>query len=131
MISFKSKLAAFSVLGLVVTGAAVAIAEECADKHDLAALAATHNDYPTNTRGDYIYGCMLVNGMNREVLDKCACSIDVIATVLPYVQYEEAETIMSVVQRGGENVAYLRAPAMREKVHNLKRAQVEGELRCF
>jgi hypothetical protein len=65
------------------------------------------------------------------VLDKCACSIDVIATVLPFKEYEEAETIMSVRQRGGESVAYMHAPAMREKVNNLKRAQVEGELRCF
>jgi hypothetical protein len=131
MIGYKTKVSALVALGFVVTGAAVAIAEDCVEKHDLAAMAAIHNDYPTNTRGDYIYGCMLVNGMNREVLDKCACSIDVIATVLPYDKYEEAETIMAVVQRGGENVAYLRAPAMREKVHNLKRAQVEGELRCF
>ncbi len=129
--NLKSKVSIMLAAGFVMAGAAVAIAEDCADKHDLSAMAAIHNDYPTSTRGDYIYGCMLVNGMTRDVLDKCACSIDVIATVLPFEQYEEAETIMSVVQRGGENVAYLRAPAMREKVHNLKRAQVEGELRCF
>jgi hypothetical protein len=108
--------------------AAAAIGEECAKDTVSSEL---ENDYPTITRADYVYGCMLVNGQTRDVLDKCACSIDVIASVLPYKQYEEAETIMSVRQRGGESVAYMYAPAMLEKVKELKRAQVEGELRCF
>ena len=38
---------------------------------------------------------------------------------------------MSVGLRGGENVAWTKAPEYQEKVKNLKRAQVEGELRCF
>src|SRR5690242_19323993 len=91
-----------SAVALVAAGAA-AIGEECVDK-----TAAEHaNDYPTATRADYVYGCMLVNGQTRDVLDKCSCSIDVIATSLPYKEYEEAETIMSVRQRGGESVAYM------------------------
>ncbi|MFA5949489.1 MAG: hypothetical protein WC807_04335 [Hyphomicrobium sp.] len=113
---------AATVATLCLAGAA--IGEECAQDKLV-------NDYPTNTRGDYIYGCMLVNGQARDTLDKCACSIDVIATILPYKEYEEAETIMAVRQRGGESVAYMYAPAMREKVKALKRAQIEGELRCF
>jgi hypothetical protein len=123
------KFAWLAVVGgaaLAVAGAA-AIAEECADNK----LHTLVKDYPTFTRGDYIYGCMLANGNTRDVLEKCACSLDVIASVLPYKEYEEAETIMSVRQRGGESVAYMFAPAMRAKVSNLKRAQVEGELRCF
>jgi hypothetical protein len=108
---------------------ASAIGEECADGKSISGELV--NDYPTVTRADYIYGCMLVNGQTRDVLDRCSCSIDVIASVLPYKEYEEAETIMSVRQRGGESVAYMYAPAMLEKVKNLKRAQVEGEIRCF
>lgn len=119
------------VLGTAMTAmlaaGASAIGEECKDT----TAARLVNEYPTNVRGDYIYGCMMVNGQTRDVLDKCACSIDVIATVLPYKDYEEAETIMSVRQRGGESVAYMYAPPMLEKVKNLKRAQVEGEIRCF
>jgi hypothetical protein len=122
-----TKVLATATLALIAAGAA-AIGEECAEQKTAAKLV---NDYPTNVRGDYIYGCMMVNGTTRDVLDKCACSIDVIASVLPYEQYEEAETIMSVRQRGGESVAYMYAPPMLEKVKNLKRAQVEGEIRCF
>ncbi len=89
------------------------------------------NDYPTTARADYVFACMQVNGQTREMLAKCSCSIDQIAAVLPWAEYEEAETIMSVELRGGENVAVLKSPQLQEKVKNLKRAQVEGELRCF
>ncbi len=89
------------------------------------------NDYPTEARADYVFGCMAVNGQTRDVLRRCSCSIDKIAELLPYTNYEEAETIMSVVRKGGENVQILRSPQMKKKVNNLKRAQVEAELLCF
>ena len=55
-----------------------------------------------------------------------------IASLLPFAQYEEAETIMRVRQRGGEKAAmFISNPALRAKVDDLRRAQVEAELRCF
>jgi hypothetical protein len=99
---------------------------------DLGAVEAPANDYPTVARADYIFGCMAANGQTRQALERCSCSIDVIASVLPFKAYEEAETIMSVRQRGGQNTSmFLSMPLMREKVARLKRAQIEGELRCF
>jgi hypothetical protein len=89
------------------------------------------NDYPTEARADYVYACMAVNGQTREMLDKCSCSIDQIAAILPYDEYEQAETLISVGLKGGENVAWTKIPQMQEKVKNMRRAQVEGELRCF
>lgn len=90
------------------------------------------NDYPTAARADYVFGCMQVNGQTREVLQKCSCSIDVIAELLPFSEYEEAETVMSVRQKGGEGTSmFLSYAPLRAKVENLKRAQVEAELRCF
>lgn len=93
--------------------------------------AAFTNDYPTYARADYVFGCMQVNGNNRLALDRCSCSIDVIATILPYEVYQQAETIMAVRQRGGESVAHLQNPASQRIVHELKMAQIEGEIRCF
>lgn len=89
------------------------------------------NDYPTVARADYVYACMAVNGQTRPMLEKCSCSIDEIANILPYDQYEEAETLISVGLKGGENVAWTHSPEFQEKIKNLRRAQVEGELRCF
>lgn len=95
------------------------------------ALDVPVNDYPTVARADYVFACMQVNGQTRDVLERCSCSIDMIAELLPYTAYEEAETVMSVIQRGGENVSMLHGPIFQEKIKVLKRAQVEGELRCF
>jgi hypothetical protein len=95
------------------------------------ALDLPTNDYPTVARADYVFACMQSNGQTREALEKCSCSIDAVASILPWAQYEEAETIMSVGQRGNENVAWAHNARMIEKINNLKRAQVEGELRCF
>lgn len=90
------------------------------------------NDYPTIARADYVFGCMQVNGQTRDALERCSCSIDVIASLLPFEQYEEAETVMRVRQRGGKNASmFLSMPMLRAKVDELKRAQVEAELRCF
>ena len=89
------------------------------------------NDYPTVTRADYVYACMQTNGPTRDVLEKCSCSVDEIAALLPFAEYIEAETIMSVVMRGGDATSLFNSPQMQKKVHTLKLAQVEAELRCF
>lgn len=119
----SAKALRMTLAGIAAAGLAAASA--------LPSLAAKGNDYPTVTIGDYIFGCMQTNGQTREALEKCACSIDVVADLLPYEKYEEAETIMSVRLKGGENVAFMFTPKMEEKVNELRRAQVEGELRCF
>jgi hypothetical protein len=89
------------------------------------------NDYPTAARADYVFGCMEVNGGTQEALRRCSCSIDVIASILPYEKYVQAETVMSVVQVGGEKAALFHDPNLTEKVADLRRAQAEGEIRCF
>ena len=96
-----------------------------------APLAA--NPYPTAVIADYVFGCMAANGQTQEVLQRCSCSIDVIASILPYDRYEQAETILRLRQvPGGERIAIFRDTAWaREAVADLKEAQVEGEVRCF
>ena len=90
------------------------------------------NDYPTVARADYVFGCMAVNGQTRQALEQCSCSIDLIASILPYDAYVSAETVLMVEQKGGENTSIFRtSPLMRAKVDKLRRAQAEAELRCF
>jgi hypothetical protein len=55
-----------------------------------AAMAVELNDYPTAARADYVYACMKANGETRQVLDQCSCSIDIIASILPYDRYVTA-----------------------------------------
>ena len=49
--------------------------------------AAELNDYPTAARADYVFACMKTNGETRQALEQCSCSIDIIASVLPYDRY--------------------------------------------
>ncbi|WP_428029595.1 hypothetical protein [Ancylobacter sp.] len=90
------------------------------------------NDYPTVARADYVFGCMVANGQTRTALEKCSCSIDTIATILPYERYEEAETIMSVGQVAGQQAELFRSTGIfRDIVADLHRAQAEAEVTCF
>lgn len=90
------------------------------------------NDYPTEARADYIFGCMAVNGQGRDVLRKCACSVDHIASILPYERYVQAETVLSLALTGGERTSMFRSsPATQTIVKDLRRAQAEAEIVCF
>jgi len=91
-----------------------------------------HNDYPTTARADYVLGCMASNGQTREALEKCSCSIDTIASILPYDTYVTAETVLRMRQVGGERTGIFRdtQPAQ-DAVATLRRAQAEADILCF
>lgn len=91
-----------------------------------------HNDFPTAARADYVFACMAANGETQEMLQRCSCSIDVIASILPYDRYVEAETVLRMRQVGGENTAMFRDTVMaKDLVDRLRGAQAEAEIRCF
>ncbi|HSM39556.1 MAG TPA: hypothetical protein VK862_02300 [Afifellaceae bacterium] len=91
-----------------------------------------YNDYPTVARADYVFACMAANGQTRDVLEKCSCSIDIVASILPYDKYVEAEAVLQIVQVGGEKTSIFRTSRpTQDLVGDLRRAQMEAELRCF
>ena len=94
--------------------------------------AADLNDYPTSARADYVFACMKANGETHQVLEQCACSIDIIASILPYERYVSAETVLSLSQVPGRFGAMFRSPEeAKAAVTELRRAQAEAEVRCF
>jgi hypothetical protein len=60
---------------------------------EVAAGSAPANDYPTSARAEYVFACMKTNGDTREALDQCSCSIDVIASLIPYDTYVVGEKL--------------------------------------
>lgn len=94
-------------------------------------VTSSVNDFPTSARADYVFACMQVNGQSREALDKCACSVDVIASIIPYAEYEAVETVISIYKRGGKAQQEMSNVDLQRRVKDMRRAQVEGELRCF
>lgn len=94
--------------------------------------AANLNDYPTSARVDYVFGCMKANGETQDSLRRCSCSIDIIASLLPYDRYVTAETVLSIAQVPGNLGGEFRSTDVsRVAVEDLRRAQAEAEVRCF
>jgi hypothetical protein len=90
------------------------------------------NDYPTEARADYVFACMKTNGDTQAALHQCSCSIDVIASLLPYDRYVAAQTVLSLEQVPGHFGGMFRSPEpAKQAVQNLRRAQAEAEVRCF
>jgi len=98
----------------------------------VAAESAAANDYPTSARAEYVFACMKTNGDTRQALEQCSCSIDVIASLLPYDAYVAAETVASLNQEPGRLGGEFRGSTVaRDALIRLRRAQAEGEVRCF
>jgi hypothetical protein len=96
------------------------------------AHAGDLNDYPTTARADYVFACMKANGDTRLALEHCACSIDVIASILPYDSYVAAETAAGVGQQAGQIGRMIQGTgAIRDLLGDLRRAQAEAQVRCF
>jgi hypothetical protein len=94
--------------------------------------AAELNDYPTAARADYVFACMKTNGDTRQALEQCSCSIDVIASILPYDRYVAAETVLSLSQVPGRFGTMFQSPEQAKTATNdLRRAQAEAGVRCF
>ncbi|WP_186294014.1 hypothetical protein [Bradyrhizobium guangdongense] len=98
----------------------------------VAVRADEANDYPTAARAEYVYGCMKANGESRQSIEQCSCSIDVVASIVPYERYVTAETALSMSQvRGNLGVQFRTSEQANTAVNDLRRAQAEAEVRCF
>jgi hypothetical protein len=125
----RKELAMARLHALLRSGVLVAILivamSACAKADDL-------NDYPTSARADYVFGCMKSNGETQELLQKCSCSIDVIASIIPYDRYVTVETILSMSQVTGPVGSEFRSTeSAKAALQEFRRAQAEAEIRCF
>lgn len=88
--------------------------------------------YPTEALADYVIGCMAANGQSQDSLRRCSCSIDTIASILPYDDYVRAETVIGMRGVAGERAALFGdVPQLRAMAQRLREAQVEADFRCF
>jgi hypothetical protein len=90
------------------------------------------NDYPTSARAEYVFGCLKANGETRQSIEQCSCSIDVVASLVPYDRYVTAETVLSMSQvRGNLGGQFRTSEQAASALNDLRRAQAEAEVRCF
>ena len=108
-----------AVLAALLTTAMIARAEDV-------------NDYPTAARVEYVFGCLKANGETRQVIEQCSCSIDVVASLVPFERYVMAETVLSMSQvRGNLGGQFRTSEQAASALNDLRRAQAEAEVRCF
>jgi hypothetical protein len=118
--SFAGRLRPIVAAFVVLAAAACAVRAEEA------------NDYPTSARAEYVYGCMKANGETRQAIEQCSCSVDVVASIVPYERYVTAETALSMAQvRGNLGTQFRTSEQATSAVNDLRRAQAEAEVRCF
>ena len=90
------------------------------------------NDYPTAARSEYVFGCLKANGETRQAIEQCSCSVDVVASLVPYARYVTAETVLSMSQvRGNLGGQFRTSEQAASALNELRRAQAEAEVRCF
>lgn len=122
---YRSKFSLFLIyFGLACCS--MANAEECDD-------TAGSNDYPTSARVDYVIGCMASNGQTHEMMQKCSCSIDLIAKAIPYEEYVHISTLLSLQQMAaaGRNAIYKTSTWSQKAVAKLREVQADSTLNCF
>lgn len=111
---------------VVCAMAAFALSLASAPRH------AEANAYPTDVVADYVIGCMAANGETQDILRRCSCSIDAVASILPYDTYERADTIIRMAGVAGDNTSMFREMTMlKNVVDQLRLAQIEADFRCF
>lgn len=115
-----------SLLSLGLICSSLASAEECND-------AMISGDYPTSARVDYVIGCMASNGQTHEMMQKCSCSIDLIAKAIPYDEYVHISTLLSLQQMtaAGRNAVYKSSTWSQKAVAKLRDVQADSTLQCF
>ena len=96
------------------------------------ASPALANDFPTRARAEYVFACMSSNGESEVMLIQCSCAVDVIAELMSYDEYVDAETTVRMRLLSGDRTAMFRdVEWVRKSVEKLRAAQAEAEIRCF
>lgn len=81
----------------------------CTASNSLADTAPPPNDYPTQARVEYVFGCMnKYGGENYDHMYGCVCAIDKIAEKIPYANFVATSTLAVMSKTSGERAAAFR-----------------------
>jgi hypothetical protein len=97
------------------------------------AANAAGNDFPTVDRVEYVQECMRSHpGSRYEMLYKCSCTLDRIATEIRYDEYVELWTAANAISIGGERGAQLRDAQMsRDIAKEFRAVEEKAQQDCF
>ena len=88
--------------------------------------------YPTVTRVEYVLGCMVRNGETGEMMYRCSCVIDRIASDVPLEDFDRVMTIMKMRRVPGERAGMFRDVAwMEEAMVAFEAVEHAASVACF
>ena len=99
----------------------------------LLAGAAHANDFPTQTRVEFVLGCMSEQGgQSYDTLYKCVCLVDAIAAEMTHDEYAQAQVFSQLRSTAGERGGVFRDPDQaRALIEKLEGVVERGKARCF
>jgi hypothetical protein len=93
---------------------------------------AAANDFPTQSRMEYVLECMKEHDGKHEYLYKCSCAVDQIARQMKYADYLQGSTALRYQSLGGERGAEFRdPPEVRNMAKKYKNIQEQANAACF
>ena len=95
--------------------------------------AAQANDFPTVDRVLYVQACMRDNpGNYYEMVNKCSCAVDTLASELSFDDYTTMVTISNGMTLGGERGGAIRdVPTLEPMLKRYKELQAKAKKGCF
>ena len=98
-----------------------------------AAPARAANDYPTLDRVVYVEACMAQHpGPRYEMLSKCSCALDKIASEVSFSDFETMATATNANSIGGERGSEMRdSEAMQNEIKRFRTLQAKAKQSCF
>jgi len=98
-----------------------------------AATVADANDFPTVDRVLYVQECMRANpGPQFEMVNKCSCALDRLASEVKYDEYVTMTTIVKAVSIGGERGGEMRDnESLKPQIARYRELQARVSKACF
>ena len=99
----------------------------------MAASPVHANDFPTADRVLYVQECMRAHpGPQFEMINKCSCALDALATSVKYKDYVTMSTITKAMSIGGERGGAIRDVAMLQpELKKYRELQTKVKKGCF
>ena len=99
----------------------------------LGAASAWANDFPTVERVLYVQECMRAHpGPNYEMVNKCACALDALATTVKFEDYVTMATASNANSIGGERGGYIRdSESLQVLIKRYRELQSRAKNSCY
>ncbi|WP_242615636.1 hypothetical protein [Sphaerotilus mobilis] len=98
-----------------------------------APVSAELSEYPTSERFNWVQACLRDHpGGHYEMVNKCACAFDQMATELKFEDYIEMSTALNANSIGGERGSYIRdVEKLQDEIRRYRALLTKSKKACY